>query len=104
MINESGIQPVEYKVLVLPEAVESKTTGGLFLPETVKEKEEIAQVRGTLIAIGGSAFCDWNGQIPHIGDCVYVAKYAGIYGVKGKDGKEYRLMNDKDIAAVFTEE
>ncbi len=102
-MNESGIQPVEYKVLILPEQVDAKTSGGLYWPEQTKEREETAQVRGTLIACGGSAFCDWNGLKPQIGDKVYVAKYAGIYGVKGKDGKEYRIMNDKDIAAVYTE-
>jgi chaperonin GroES len=98
-MNESGIQPVEYKVLIKPEVVEAKTAGGLYLPEQSQDKEKMAQVRGALVAIGGNAFEDWCGP-PSIGDNVYFAKYAG-YVVKGVDGEEYRLANDKDIAAII---
>ena len=98
-MNESGIQPVEYKVLIKPEVVEGKTAGGLFLPEQTQDKEKMAQVKGVLVAVGGNAFEDWNGK-PEIGDTVYYAKYAG-YVIKGSDGQEYRLANDKDITAII---
>jgi chaperonin GroES len=92
------IKPVEYKVLVLPEVVEDKTEGGIFIPEQIKEKDQIAQCKATVVAVGGNAFEDWKGRIPHEGDTVYMAKYAG-YQVN-QEGKVYRLINDKDIAAV----
>lgn len=98
-MNKSGIQPVEYKVLIKPEVVETKTAGGLYLPDQTKDKDQMAQVKGILVAIGGNAFEDWNGA-PQIGDNVYFAKYAG-YVVKGEDGEEYRITNDKDICAVI---
>lgn len=98
-MNKSGIQPVEYKVLIKPEVVEERTAGGLYLPDQSKDKEKMAQVKGVLVAIGGNAFEDWSGS-PKIGDTVYFAKYAG-YVVKGEDGEEYRLANDKDIAAII---
>jgi chaperonin GroES len=103
--NESGIQPVECKILCLPDPVEEKTKGGLFVPETVKGDQKLAQVRATLIAFGGNAFADpkWEEPVPKVGDRVYVAKYAGIY-VEGIDGKEYKLCNDQDIAAIILEE
>ena len=105
MENTSGIQPVEYKVLVLPEQVEEKTEGKygspIIMPDTTKEKEEWAQIKALLVAIGGNAFKDpdWEQPVPQIGDQVYIAKYAGNF-IEGKDGKEYRLCSDKDIAAV----
>ena len=102
--NKSGIQPVEYKVLVLPEQIEEKTEGGIILPDTTKEKEEWAQIKAVLVAVGGNAFKDpdWNEPVPQIGDQVYIAKYAGNF-IEGKDGEEYRLCNDKDIGAIRKE-
>lgn len=100
--NESGIQPVEYKVLVQPDEVKQQTSGGIYLPDTTREMESLAQVKATLIAKGGLAFEDWTDP-PKTGQRVYVAKYAG-YRVKGMDGKQYQIINDKDIAAIITKE
>lgn len=101
--NKSGLAPIEYKVLIELDEVGRKTSGGLFLPDTVREKEQMMQVKATLIAIGGNAFDDMSEPVPVVGDKVYVAKAAG-YNVVGMNGKQYRLMNDKDIAAIIMEE
>lgn len=103
MQNDSGLQPVEVKVLVKPDEVEEKTSGGLYLPDTVRDQERMAQVKATLVAIGGNAFEDWAEPIPRPGDRVYVAKYAGIR-VPGLDGGWYQLINDNDIAGIITKE
>ena len=100
--NNSKILPCEFKVLIEPEIIEEKTAGGIILAPITKDKEQMAQVRGILIAIGGNAFEDWNDK-PQAGMKVYFGKYAG-YIVKGNDGKEYRLCNDKDICAIIEEE
>jgi chaperonin GroES len=101
-INTSGLSPVEYKILIEPEEVEQKSAGGIVLATVTTEKEKMAQVRGKLIAVGGNAFEDWKEPIPKVGDKVYYAKYAGI-AVKGKDGQDFRLANDKDLTAVVTD-
>jgi chaperonin GroES len=100
-MNESGIQPVEYKVLIKPVKVEEKTKGGIILPGSVKEKEEFAQMRGKVIAVGAIAFTDpdWLDK-PKAGDIVLFDKYAGA-SVKGSDGIWYRLILDKEIGAVI---
>ena len=97
--NTSGLQPVEYKILIEPEEVEQKSAGGIVLAIATTEKEKMAQVRGRLIAVGGNAFEDWKEPIPRVGDKVYYAKYAGI-SVKGNDGRDLRLCNDKDLTAI----
>lgn len=97
--NTSGLQPVEYKILIEPEEVEQKSSGGIVLAIATTEKEKMAQVRGKLIAVGGNAFEDWSEPKPQVGNSIWYAKYAG-YVVKGSDGKEYRLANDKDCAAI----
>lgn len=101
MKNESKIKPVEFKVLVLPDTVEEMMANGLYVPEVTRDKEQLGQVVGTLIDVGGSAFSDWgDSRKPQPGDRIYFAKYAG-YIVKGKDKKEYRIANDKDVAAII---
>lgn len=100
--NLSKLHPVEYKILVRLDKVEDRTSGGIYIPMTLRDKQQMMQVEATLVACGGNAFEDWVGTMPIIGDRVYVAKAAG-YSVVGMDGAKYQLMNDKDIAAVIRE-
>jgi len=104
MSNKSGIQPIEYKVLVLPDILSDATVGGIIRPDRVKEIEQAAAVRGWLVAAGGKAFQDFGEPMPKIGDRVQYAKYSGVHEVPGADGKQYILCNDKDIAAIITKE
>lgn len=105
-MNDSGLQPVEYKVLIRPEQIEETDpmlakarAMGLQLTQDTTERERMAQVKGTLVAVGGNAFQDWQEPRPKVGDVVYYAKYAGL-NVPGKDGVEYRLAQDKDVSAI----
>lgn len=102
-LNESGLDPVEYKVLVKPDNVDEVTKSGLIIPAQTADRERMAQVKGTLVACGGNAFEDWRGRIPKIGDRVYFAKYAGLK-VQDESRGWYQLINDKDIAAIITRE
>jgi len=104
MENKSGIQPIEYKVLVLPDTLSDETVGGIIRPDRVKEIEQAAAVRGYLIAYGGKAFEDFGEPKPKAGDRVQFAKYSGVHQVPGADGKTYIICNDKDIAAIITQE
>lgn len=100
-----GIKPMEYKVLVRPTEVEEKTKGGVFLPDTTKEKEKFGRMEGTLVAVSPMAFIfegDWpeDAQKPQPGDKVVFAKY-NAEPIKGKDGVEYWIMRDSSIIAVM---
>jgi chaperonin GroES len=104
-----GVQPVEFKVLVKPSEIEvdpalaRAKAAGIQLPQDVLERELMAQIVATLLAVGGNAFEDWKGQVPQVGDTVLIAKYSGIT-IKGADGEEYRMLNDKDISGIITDE
>ncbi len=104
MKNRSGIYPTEYKVLVQPDKVEEKTSGGIFLPEDVQEKDQHASTKGTLIDISPLAFKydDWpsSERVPKPGDRIAFARYAGV-SIDGSDGEQYRLINDKDVIAIL---
>lgn len=106
MTNESGIFPTEYKILIAPVEVDEKTKGGIYIPETTKERDQFAQMQGVLVAVSPLAFTyagdsEWGAsERPKPGDKVLFAKYSGAV-VDGKDGKKYRIVNDKDVAAVL---
>lgn len=104
MKNDSGIVPTEFNVLIQPKMVEEKTKGGIILPDDTKERDQFAQMEGVLVACSPLAFtyADWpNSDAPKVGDRVLFAKYSGAKVTGFKDGKEYRLCKDKDIAAVI---
>ncbi len=99
--NETGMVPVEYKVLVKLDPVEEKTSGGIILPEDRKERDQMAATAGTLIAVGGNAFEDWNGRKPGVGERILISKYAGQTPKAGDTESLYRFCQDKDIIAVI---
>lgn len=102
--NPSGIVPFEYKAVVYVkddnknEHGEHVTGGGIIIAKSTTEREEMAKIEAILIDVGGNCFEDWKGATPQIGDTVVIAKYAGSF-IEGEDGKEYRMINDKDIGA-----
>lgn len=100
-INTSGLVPVEYKCVVQIEETAKVTKGGIYLPDDHKERQDMAQVRAKLLAVGGNAFEDWRGRIPQPGDKVLIAKYSGLV-VDGPGEIKYRVISDKDIAAVLS--
>jgi co-chaperonin GroES (HSP10) len=101
--NESGIQPVEDKLLLLPDEP-SSVIRGIIKPDVVREKEGLAQVRALLVAVGGNCFEDWDDPIPRVGNRVMVMKYAGIQGIEGSDGRTYQICVARDITAILTAE
>lgn len=105
--NPSGIQPLEHKVLLQPQASVKVTSGGVHLPDEVIDSEKFKTVRGTIIALSPFAFsyvsdAEWamsSTPKPKPGDTVLYAKFAGMW-IKGSDGEEYLLANDEDLIAV----
>lgn len=98
-MNQSGIYPLEDRVLVRPDRAETRSGGGIVFTDEAIDKEQMAQVNGVVIAAGPQAFSGWD-VAPRIGAKVYFAKYAGVY-IHGDGEKDsYRLMNDDDILAI----
>jgi chaperonin GroES len=100
MTNESGFHPVGFRVLVLPDAVDEKTAGGIIIARDTKGREDMAQVKGTVVEVGP---CCWDNQSTSnwakAGDRIVFGKYSGL-AYKGKDGKDYRIINDTDVVGL----
>ncbi|MCH5285771.1 MAG: co-chaperone GroES [Akkermansiaceae bacterium] len=92
------IKPLGQRVLVERVEAESKTAGGLFLPDTAKEKPQEAIVRA--IGTGGR---DKDGkEIPFnvaVNDKVLITKYGGTEIVV--NGTTYTILNESDILAII---
>lgn len=103
---DPGLKPTGFSVLIAPASTESKTKGGIILTDDITGRDKAATVRGRLISVSPVAFdfANWpEGTEPKPGDAVYYAKFAGMV-VEGRDGKEYRVCLDKDVAAIIEED
>lgn len=98
--NNSGVYPSLDRILVKPDEIEEVTPGGIVIPNT--EDYMNAQTAGILVAVGPDSWSDYSGPAAKVGDHVMFAKYNG-QRVVGKDGVEYRILNDVDITAVIDE-
>lgn len=98
--NKSGILPTGGHLLVMPDRVEEKTAGGIYIPQDSRDKEQQAATKGTLIAAGPGAWLDLDDGKPWaaIGDRISYSRYAGV-AMEGKDSEQYVLINDNDVLA-----
>ena len=88
------LKPLADRVLVEVDVEESKTAGGILLPDTAQKKSQ----RGTVIAIGSGKVLDNGERLPFevaVGDRVLFAKYSGVDIEEG--GKKFLLLSERDI-------
>jgi chaperonin GroES len=92
------LQPLGDRVVVEREESETKTAGGIVLPDTAKEKP----TRGKVVSVGNGKLLD-NGQRAalqvKVGDRVLFTSYAGEQFKLGE--QELLLMHESDILAVI---
>lgn len=102
MQNESGLQPMEFNVVIRMDPTEEVTKGGIILPTTKTERDELATDEGTLVAVSPHAFtyADWpaGARMPQPGDRVLFSQYSGRLWKRGE--VTFRILKDKDIVAV----
>lgn len=103
--NESGCKVVGDRVLVRPDIAAEKA-GQVFLSQQTQDSSQMSASTGVIVGVGDDAFAwntdrsrPWAGYKPIAGDRIYFEKYAGRV-VLGKDGVEYRLMDDKCIGGI----
>lgn len=89
----TNVTPIADRVLVEPDAAETKTASGIIIPDTAKEKPQ----RGTIIAVG-SGKKDEPMTVKK-GDKILYGKYSGTE--VSIDGKDYLIMKESDIYAII---
>lgn len=97
--SDTGIRPLHDKILVKRDDAETKTSSGIFLPESGKERPKT----GTVQAVGDGALNTETGErIPLTvkkGDRMIFTSYAGTE-IK-LDGTDYLMMSEDDVLAVI---
>lgn len=92
------IQPLADRIVVKPAEAEEKTKGGLYVPDTAKEKP----VWGEVVAAGPGKTSDDGKKIPmevKVGDKVLYGKYSGTEITV--DGQEVLIMRESDLFAIM---
>jgi chaperonin GroES len=86
------IKPLADRVLVEPAAAETKTSSGIIIPDSAKEKPQ----KGTIVAVGAGT--KENPITVSVGDSVLYGKYAGTE--LQHEGKDYLIMKESDLLAI----
>lgn len=88
-----SVRPLADRVLIKPMEAEEKTIGGIYIPDTAKEKPQ----RGTVVAVGkGTKEVEMELKE---GDVVLYGKYSGTeISIEEED---YLIMKQSDVLAVI---
>ena len=92
------LRPMQDRIIVKRVEEETMTAGGIFIPETAKEKPQ----KGEIMAVGNGKKTEDGKVIPldvKVGDKVLFGKYSGTE-VK-IEGEEYLIMREDDILGVM---
>jgi chaperonin GroES len=92
------IKPLSDRVVIEALEAEDKTSGGIYLPETAKEKPQM----GKIVAAGPGKVTDAGQTIKlevKVGDKVLYGKYSGTDVTI--DGKDYLIVRESDILAII---
>jgi len=98
MAEKLKIRPLHDRVIIQRLEAETKSAGGIVIPDTAAEKP----IRGKVIAVGKGKILE-NGSVRpldvKVGDHILFGKYSGTE-VK-VDGEEYLVMREEDVMAVL---
>ncbi|MBP7389087.1 MAG: co-chaperone GroES [Chitinophagales bacterium] len=92
-MSKLKIQPLGDRVLVKPADAETKTAGGIIIPDSAKEKPQ----RGTVVAVGPGKKDEPT--TVKAGDTVLYGKYSGTE--LQVEGDDYLIMRESDIFAIL---
>ena len=88
-----SIKPLADRVLIEPAPAETKTGGGIIIPDTAKEKP----LQGKVVAVGAGTKDEE--MVLKVGDEVLYGKYAGTE--IEHEGNKYLIMRQSDVVAIL---
>src|SRR6516225_4298586 len=96
--TEVGVRPLHDRILVRRTAEETKTAGGIIIPDTAKEKPQ----RGEIVAAGKGRISDEGKVMPlevKVGDKILFGKYSGTE--LKLNGEELLMMREEDVLGII---
>ena len=91
------VKPLADRVVVQPLDESAQLRGGLYIPDTAKEKPS----QGEIVAVGPGKISDEGARLEmdvSVGDKVLYGKYSGTDVTL--DGEEYLILRESDILAI----
>lgn len=92
-----NVTPLNDRILVKRVEEDEKTAGGIFIPDSAKEKPQ----KGEIVAAGKGRTTEDGKKIPlevKVGDKVLFGKYSGTE--LKLDGEEYLMMREEDVLGI----
>jgi chaperonin GroES len=96
--SRMNVKPMEDRVLLKPMEAETKTSGGIIIPDNAKEKPQ----KGEVVAVGPGKTTEKGQKIEMSlkkGDKVLYGKYSGTEITI--DGQEYLITRESDVLAII---
>ena len=93
-----NVRPLHDRILVKRMSEEEKTTGGIIIPDSAKEKPQ----QGEIVATGNGRVTEEGKNLPlevKVGDKILFSKYAGTE--LKLEGSEYLMMREEDVLGVM---
>lgn len=91
------VAPLADRVVVKPSEDAEQMRGGLYIPDTAKEKPQ----QGEIVAVGPGRFDDKGNRLAvevKVGDKVLYGKYSGTEVTV--EGEQYLILRESDVLAV----
>ncbi len=95
--NAVAVKPLADRVVVRALEETEQMRGGLYIPDTAKEKPQ----QGEVIAVGPGKFDDKGNRVPmdvKVGDKVLYGKYSGTEVTL--DNEQYLILREADVLAI----
>jgi len=92
-MSKINFKPLADRVVIEPQAAETKTASGIYIPDSAKEKPQ----QGKVVAVGKGTKDD--PITVKVGDSVLYGKYAGTEFKL--DGSDYLIMRESDIFGIL---
>lgn len=98
--NTPNIRPLHDRIVVKQKEVETKSAGGIYIPDTADSAKE-KPMQGKIMAVGKGKYYDGKLQPldVKVGDDILFGKYAGT-PVK-ISGNEYLIMREEDVMGIL---
>ena len=96
--SKVNVQPLADRVVVLPLEETEEMKGGLYIPDTAKEKPQ----QGEIVAAGPGRF-EKGARVPmdlEVGQRVLYGKYSGVEVTL--DDEQYLIIKEADVLAILS--
>lgn len=96
-MSNVSVTPLNDRILVKRVKEEEKTAGGIYIPDSAKEKPQ----KGEIVAAGKGKTLEDGKKVPmevKVGDTVLFGKYSGTE--LKLEGTEYIMMREEDVLGI----